>query len=394
MIESWRWYGPKDPVSIEDIMQTGVSDIVTALHHIPNGDIWPVDEIKKRQQEVAHSQHLGPTNLNWSIVESVPVHEAIKKGLPERDKLIDHYCQSIKNLAACGIHLIIYNFMPVLDWTRTDLARTLANGVKALSFDEKALAAFDIHILKRKDAINDYSAEIQNKAALYYESLSKEQKDRLTKTIIAGLPGAEESFTIKDFQAALDEYKPISRETLKENLCYFLERVLPVAESVGTKLAIHPDDPPFEIFGLPRVISIAEDYRWLFEKLPSKANGITLCAGSLGARADNDLPNLAREFGDRIYFTHLRNVRLSEHDRSFYEADHLDGNTDMYALVKEILNIEKRSHAVYMRPDHGHQMLDDLNKKTNPGYSCIGRLKGLAEVRGVAYAVARELESQ
>ncbi|WP_119329439.1 mannonate dehydratase [Cysteiniphilum halobium] len=393
MIESWRWYGPADPVSIEDIMQTGVSDIVTALHHIPNGEVWPVSEIKKRQYEVSHSQYHGATNLQWSIVESVPVHEAIKKGLPTRNQLIDNYCQSIKNLANCGIHLIIYNFMPILDWTRTDLALQLPNGVKALSFDEKALAAFDIHILKRSNAKKDYSQCIQNKALEYYTSLSNEQKETLTKTIIAGLPGAEESFSIQDFQNALDEYHSISREALKKNLCYFLERVLPVAESVGTKLAIHPDDPPFEIFGLPRVISVAEDYRWLFKKLPSKANGITLCAGSLGARADNDLPALAKEFGDRIYFTHLRNVRLSKDDRSFFEADHLDGNTDMYALVKEILNIEKRSHNIYMRPDHGHQMLDDLHKQTNPGYSCIGRLKGLAEVRGVAYAVARELES-
>lgn len=392
MIESWRWYGPKDPVSIEDVMQTGVTDIVTALHHIPNGEIWPIEEITKRQHEVSYSQAIGNTKLTWSIVESIPVHEDIKKGLPNRDQLIENYCQSIKNLAACGIHLIIYNFMPVLDWTRTDLQKTLHNGVKALSFDEKALAAFDIYILKRPNAEKDYTHQMKSQALHYFKTLSTAQIESLTNTIIAGLPGAEERFSIQDFQNALDKYKDINRETLKANLCYFLERVLPVAESVGTKLAIHPDDPPFEIFGLPRVISIAEDYRWLFAKLPSKANGITLCAGSLGARADNDLPALAKEFGDRIYFTHLRNVSLSSEDRSFYEAEHLDGNTDMYALVKEILTTEKRSHAIYMRPDHGHQMLDDLNKVTNPGYSCIGRLKGLAEIRGVAYAITKELE--
>ncbi|MCL4113104.1 UNVERIFIED_CONTAM: hypothetical protein GTU68_044198 [Idotea baltica] len=337
-------------------MQTGVTDIVTALHHIPNGEIWPIEDIKKRQHEVENSSKLGKTNLTWSVVESVPIHEDIKKGKSSRDKLIENYCQSIRNLAQCGIKLVIYNFMPVLDWTRTDLGKQTATGAKTLSFDEVAFAAFDTNI-------------------------------------IAGLPGAEESFSLEQFQAALDEYENVTKEVLRENLVYFLKKVIPVAEEVGAKLAIHPDDPPFELFGLPRIISTIEDYDWLFENMPSMANGITFCAGSLGSRWDNNLPLMAKKIGKRIYFTHLRNVALDPDNRSFYEAEHLCGNTDMYALIKEILKVEQTGQDVYMRPDHGQQMLSDLDKKTNPGYSCIGRMKGLAEVRGVAYAVKRELKN-
>ena len=394
MIESWRWFGPDDPVKIEDIMQTGVTDIVTALHHIPNGKVWPVDEIKKRQYEVENSNKNGKTNLTWSVVESIPVHEDIKKGKSTRDEYINNYCQSIRSLAQCGIKLIIYNFMPVLDWTRTDLGKQTKTGAKTLSFDEIAFAAFDIHIFKRKGAKKAYKADIVCKAAKYYENMSVKEIKTLTSNIIAGLPGAEESFSLEQFQAALDEYKDIDKEKLRENLIYFLEKVIPVAEEVGAKLAIHPDDPPFELFGLPRIISTIEDYDWLFEQIPSMVNGITFCAGSLGSRWDNNLPLMAKKIGKRIYFTHLRNVALDPDNRSFYEAEHLCGNTDMYALIKEILKIEIDSKPVYMRPDHGQQMLSDLDKQTNPGYSCIGRMKGLAEVRGVAYAVKKELENE
>lgn len=394
MIESWRWFGPNDPVCIEDIMQTGVTDIVTALHHIPNGKVWPVDEIKKRQHEVENSSKLGKTNLTWSVVESIPVHEDIKRGKSTRDEYIDAYCQSIRNLAQCGITLIIYNFMPVLDWTRTDLGKQTATGAKTLSFDEVAFAAFDIHIFKRKNAEKAYKAEIVSQAKEYFKNMTQDEIDKLTGNIIAGLPGAEESFSLEQFQAALDEYKDINKEKLRENLIYFLKKVIPVAEEVGAKLAIHPDDPPFELFGLPRIISTIEDYDWLFENIPSMVNGITFCAGSLGSRWDNNLPLMAKKIGRRIYFTHLRNVALDPDNRSFYEAEHLCGNTDMYSLIKEIMKIEKDSQPIYMRPDHGQQMLSDLDKKTNPGYSCIGRMKGLAEVRGVAYAVKRELENE
>ncbi|APD50631.1 mannonate dehydratase [Francisella hispaniensis] len=393
MIESWRWFGPNDPVCIEDIMQTGVTDIVTALHHIPNGQIWPIEEIQKRQYEVENSVKLGKTHLKWSVVESIPVHEDIKRGKATRDEYIKNYCQSIRNLAKCGIKLIIYNFMPVLDWTRTDLAKQTPTGAKTLSFDEVAFAAFDIHILKRENAIKDYKPQIITQAKEYFEKMSSDEKDKLTANIIAGLPGAEESFSLSQFQAALDEYKDINKERLRENLIYFLKKIVPVAEEVGTKLAIHPDDPPFELFGLPRIISTIQDYDWLFEQIPSMTNGITFCAGSLGSRWDNNLPLMAKKIGRRIYFTHLRNVALDPESRSFYEAEHLCGNTDMYALIKEILKIEKNSQPIYMRPDHGQQMLADLDKKTNPGYSCIGRMKGLAEVRGVAYAVKREIEN-
>ncbi|QLE78925.1 mannonate dehydratase [Francisella sp. Scap27] len=393
MIESWRWFGPNDPVCIEDIMQTGVTDIVTALHHIPNGEVWPIEDIKKRQHEVENSSKLGKTNLTWSVVESVPIHEDIKKGKSSRDKLIENYCQSIRNLAQCGIKLVIYNFMPVLDWTRTDLGKQTATGAKTLSFDEVAFAAFDIHILKRAGAKNAYKTSVVSQAKEYFDNMSQKQIDGLTANIIAGLPGAEESFSLEQFQAALDEYENVTKEVLRENLVYFLEKVIPVAEEVGAKLAIHPDDPPFELFGLPRIISTIEDYDWLFENMPSMANGITFCAGSLGSRWDNNLPLMAKKIGKRIYFTHLRNVALDPDNRSFYEAEHLCGNTDMYALIKEILKVEQTGQDVYMRPDHGQQMLSDLDKKTNPGYSCIGRMKGLAEVRGVAYAVKRELKN-
>ena len=393
MIESWRWYGPNDSVSIEDIMQTGVTDIVTALHHIPNGEIWTIDEIKKRQFKVENSNKIGKTNLIWSVVESIPVHEDIKKGKKNRDELIDNYCQSIRNLAKCGIYTIIYNFMPILDWTRTDLDMKTPTGAKALSFDEVALASFDLHILKRPNAVKSYKSEIVEQAKVYFDNMNEEEKEILTSNIIAGLPGTEESFTIQNFQQALDEYKDIDEKQLRENLVYFLNKVTKVAEEVGAKLAIHPDDPPFEIFGLPRIISTIEDYEWLFKAVPSMTNGVTFCAGSLGSRWENNLPLMAEKIGDRIYFTHLRNVALSKNDKSFYEANHLDGSTNMYALIKEILKIERRTQPIYMRPDHGHQMLNDLDKKNNPGYSCIGRMKGLAEVRGVAYAVSQELNN-
>ena len=387
MEHTWRWYGPKDPVSLDDARQAGATGIVTALHHIANGDVWPVEEIKARQALLAEK------GLVWSVVESIPVHESIKTQRGDFKKYIANYQQSLRNLGACGIDTVCYNFMPVLDWTRTDLEYPLADGSKALRFDFIAFAAFELHILQRPGAQQDYSAEEQQQAADYFAAMSAEQIEKLTRNIIAGLPGAEEGYTLEQFQAQLSQYDGIDKGRLREHMAEFLRAIVPVAEASGIVLAVHPDDPPRPILGLPRIVSNIEDMQWLKQTVDSIHNGFTFCTGSYGVLAENDLVNMVETFGDRIHFAHLRATRREENPKSFYEAAHLGGDVDMVAVIKAILAEEHqrgkqgKTRAIPMRPDHGHQMLDDLHKKTNPGYSAIGRLKGLAELRGVELAL-------
>lgn len=391
MEQTWRWYGPKDPVSLDDVRQAGATGVVTALHHIPNGQVWPVDEIKQRQAELAAK------GLTWSVVESIPVHEEIKTHSGDVDKHIANYSQSIRNLAQCGIDTVCYNFMPILDWTRTDLEYELPDGSKALRFDQIAFAAFELHILKRKGAQSDYSEAEQREALDYFHNMTDAEKEKLTRNIIAGLPGAEEGYTLDQFRARLAEYDGINKDQLRENMAYFLRAIVAVAEEVGVRLAVHPDDPPRPILGLPRIVSTIEDMQWLKETVDSIHNGFTMCTGSYGVRADNDLVQMIETFGDRIHFTHLRATCREDNPKTFHEGAHLQGDVNMVAVVKAILTEELRRkksgdlRPIPMRPDHGHQMLDDLHKKTNPGYSAIGRLKGLAEVRGVELALKQTL---
>jgi mannonate dehydratase len=391
MIESFRWYGPNDAVSLRDIRQAGAVNIVSALHHVPNGDVWEIEEIK------AHQQLIEAAGLKWGVVESVPVHEDIKQRVGEYQLYINNYKQTLKNLAACGIHTVCYNFMPVLDWTRTHLYKPLADGSTALAFQIDAMRAFDLCVLKRAQAQEEYTLEEISAAENYFETLDAEAIEDLTKSIIAGLPGAEEGYTLDQFNQRIQAYKHLSKDDLHQHLILFLEELVPTLESVDVRMCIHPDDPPHSLFGIPRVVSTAEDLSILFDAVPSLHNGLTFCTGSFGVRADNDLVAMFTKHAARIHFLHFRSTQR-DGKGNFYEANHLEGDVDMYAMVKAALSEEaKRKHsgradwAIPMRPDHGHQMLDDLNKITNPGYSAIGRLRGLAELRGLALAITRIL---
>ncbi|MEM9830406.1 MAG: mannonate dehydratase [Bacteroidota bacterium] len=384
---TWRWFGPQDAVSLTEIKQAGAKGIVTALHHIPCGEAWSMDEIKKRQQIIERS------GLDWTVVESVNIHESIKIGTSDRDEYIEQYQQTLRNLAECNIQLVCYNFMPVLDWTRTQLVYPVEDGSTALRYDPTALAAFELFVLQRKGAEEQYNEEQKAAAEEYFSSMTQAEKEELQHTILAGLPGTDEVFSPGEFNKFLERYRKVDAQQLRKNLIYFLQQIIPVAEEVDIKMAIHPDDPPFPILGLPRVVSTEDDLQFITSQVPSPSNGITFCTGSLGGRADNDLPGIVNRLGDKIHFLHLRNVQRNA-DGSFHEANHLEGSTDMFAVMKAVISEQQKrlasgreDIAIPMRPDHGHQFQFDTDRSFYPGYSGVGRLRGLAELRGLELGI-------
>lgn len=397
MRQTWRWFGPQDLVSIDDVLQSGVEGVVSALHHVPTGAVWSPKEIQNRQDEIAVMSDGSLSNLRWEVAESLPVSEDIKKQKGDWREHIKNYKSSLLNLAAAGVEVICYNFMPVLDWTRTDLAWRLPNGATCMRFDFADFAAFDIHILQRKNAIEDFLPEIAEEASKRFSTMGEDKRQALTRNIVFGLPGTVEQFALADVRRHLAEYDAISVERLRQHFIDFLEEVIPVAQQAGLRMCCHPDDPPFSLLGLPRIMSTEMDYVAMMSAVNSPANGITLCSGSLGARSDNDLPGMMKRLGERVHFLHLRNVKRETENisGSFHEAEHLGGDTDMVALIAAALKEEanrravgRADHSIPMRPDHGQNILDDLKRMAQPGYPAIGRLKSLAELRGIMAALS------